>query len=78
MSLSNLHAGRGYSGSEFNLSMSRQDIASFLALAVETVSRLFTQFQNQGLIRVDRRHIQLLAPEALNAKFGSARVTLAG
>lgn len=78
MALSNQHASRGYSGREFNLSMSRQDIACFLALAVETVSRLFTQFQNQGLITVDRRHIQLLSPETLNAKFGSARVTLAG
>jgi len=51
---------RGYSASEFNLSMSRGDIANMLGLAVETISRLFTQFQDQGLLQVERKHVKLL------------------
>jgi CRP/FNR family transcriptional regulator len=46
---------RGYSPTEFNLSMSRNDIANYLGLAVETVSRLFSRFQGAGLIRVQRK-----------------------
>ena len=50
---------RGYSGSNFYLSLSRHDIANLLGLAVETVSRLFTQFQEEGLLTADRKHIIL-------------------
>lgn len=50
---------RGFSATEFNLSMSRSDIANMLGLAVETISRLFTLFQEQGLLEVQRKHIQL-------------------
>lgn len=46
---------RGYSAVEFNLSMSRNDIANYLGLAVETVSRLFSRFQSNGLIEVQRK-----------------------
>lgn len=56
---------RGYSRSNFNLSLSRHDIASLLGLAVETVSRLFTQFQDEGLLIVDRKHIILNDMEGL-------------
>ena len=65
LQLSQRYAKRGYSNHEFNLSMSRQDIASLLALAVETVSRLFTHFQSIGLISVDRRHVRLLSLDGL-------------
>lgn len=47
----------GYSATEFNLSMSRNDIANLLGLAVETVSRLFTHFQDLGILDVERKHI---------------------
>lgn len=50
---------RGFSGQEFRLSMSRNDIGNYLGLAVETVSRLFTRFQSQGLLRVQRKHVEL-------------------
>jgi CRP/FNR family transcriptional regulator len=40
--------------------MPRQDIANYLGLAVETVSRLFAHFQETGLINVDRRRINIL------------------
>ncbi|HEX20092.1 MAG TPA: fumarate/nitrate reduction transcriptional regulator Fnr [Acidiferrobacteraceae bacterium] len=41
------------------LSMSRQDIADYLGLALETVSRLFSRFQDDGLISVSGRQIEL-------------------
>jgi len=50
---------RGFSEREFNLTMSRHDISNYLGLAVETVSRLFARFQEDGLLTVKRRHIQL-------------------
>jgi len=42
------------------LPMSRLDIASFLGLAVETVSRVFTRLQVSGMITVDMRNVRLL------------------
>jgi CRP/FNR family transcriptional regulator, anaerobic regulatory protein len=47
------------------LSMSRHEIGNYLGLAVETVSRLFTRFQEDGLLEVERKHIQLLDLERL-------------
>lgn len=60
VSLSNRFQRRGFSPNQFNLSMSRGDIGNYLGLALETVSRLFTRFQNEKLLRVDRKHIELL------------------
>lgn len=57
--LSNRFHSRGYSATEFNLSMSRNDIANYLGLAVETVSRLFSRFQANGLIEVNRKLIEI-------------------
>lgn len=47
----------GYSPTEFHLKMTRSDIGSFLGLTLETVSRMFSELQQQRLLRVDRRHI---------------------
>lgn len=41
---------RGYSGTTFRLTMSRSDIANYLGMAVETVSRVFTRFQKQAIL----------------------------
>jgi len=60
INLSERYQARGFSSTEFNLSMSRNDIANLLGMAVETVSRLFTQFQEQGLLLVERKHIEIL------------------
>ena len=60
LSLSERFCRRGYSESEFILAMSRRDIASYLRLATETVSRVLARFQKKGLIKVNRKHVQLL------------------
>ncbi|MES9843679.1 MAG: fumarate/nitrate reduction transcriptional regulator Fnr [Candidatus Sedimenticola sp. PURPLELP] len=66
LSLSERFKRRGFSASDFYLSMSRHEIGNYLGLAVETVSRLFTRFQDEGLLKVERKHIQLLDFERLN------------
>ena len=60
-------AARGFSPTRFQLTMSRTDIASHLQLAPETVSRVLLRFQRDGLLRVDRREIELLARDRLDA-----------
>jgi CRP/FNR family transcriptional regulator len=50
---------RGYSQTRFRLPMSRNEIANYLGLAIETVSRLFTRFQKSGLIQVEGKEIAI-------------------
>ena len=57
--LSSRFKARGYSATNFRLSMSRNEIGNYLGLAVETVSRIFTRFQKMELIRVDGKEIEL-------------------
>ena len=59
LNLSQRFRRRGFSEHEFNLSMSRNDIANHLGLAVETVSRLFARFQEHDLLTVKRRHVTI-------------------
>ncbi len=66
LSMSRRLQKRGLSATDFYLSMSRHEIGNYLGLAVETVSRLFTRFQDDGLMRVDRKHIELLDVDALD------------
>ncbi|MGR8948569.1 MAG: cyclic nucleotide-binding domain-containing protein [Gammaproteobacteria bacterium] len=53
-----LHA-RGYCSTEINLHMSRTEIANYLAMAVETVSRLFAEFEAEDVMQVNRRSIKI-------------------
>jgi CRP/FNR family transcriptional regulator, anaerobic regulatory protein len=50
------------------LPMQRQDIASFLGMTLETVSRVFSALQKDGVIVVHGRTIELLDPAALAAR----------
>ncbi|MDH5190867.1 MAG: fumarate/nitrate reduction transcriptional regulator Fnr [Gammaproteobacteria bacterium] len=59
ISLVNRYEARGFSAKEINLTMSRVEIASYLGLAVETVSRVFSRFQQDGLMSVNRRSIEI-------------------
>ena len=70
LNLSGQFKERGYSASRFNLSMKRSEIGSHLGLAVETVSRILTRFQEDGLIHVERRQVQIFDHSALEALAG--------
>lgn len=64
--LSGRLAARGFSPHRFQLTMPRTDIANYLRLAPETVSRVLKRFQDDGLLRVDRRELELLQPTQLD------------
>lgn len=51
---------RGYSSSEVVLRMTREEIGSYLGLKLETVSRTFSRFQEDGLLEVKQRQIRIL------------------
>ena len=59
-----LHA-RGFSQSELVLRMTREEIGSYLGLKLETVSRTFSKFVEEGLVEVKQRHVRILSPEGL-------------
>ena len=65
---------RGYSSSAFLLSMSRQDIGCYLGLAVETVSRTLTRFQDSGVLKVNRREVEILDHPTLR-KIAGTRIS---
>ena len=67
ISLSRRYAARGFSANRFTVAMTRTDIANYLRLASETVSRVFRRFQDDGLLRVERRDIELLQRPKLEA-----------
>ena len=67
MSFSRRLARLGVSVLEFKLSMSRQDLGDYLGLALETVSRLLSRFQEEGLISVHGRQIVLRDIARLNS-----------
>jgi CRP/FNR family transcriptional regulator len=67
VAMSRRHAARGFSATRFRLSMTRTDIANYLRLASESVSRGFSRLQDAGLLRVDRREIEILDPRKLDA-----------
>jgi CRP/FNR family transcriptional regulator len=45
--------------------MSRTDLASYLGMTLESLSRVFTRFNKAGLIRATRKHVDLLKPETI-------------
>jgi CRP/FNR family transcriptional regulator len=71
MNLSQRMHTLGYSASEFLLRMSREEIGNYLGLTLETVSRLFSRFSRDGLIRVQQREIQILDMDALRELSGT-------
>ena len=65
--LSRRLAARGFSPTRFQLTMPRTDIANYLRLAPETVSRVLMRFQQDGLLGIDRREVELVDRSALEA-----------
>jgi CRP/FNR family transcriptional regulator, anaerobic regulatory protein len=74
--LSQVMRESGCLADQLTLSMPRHDIANYLGLALETVSRLLHRFQNSGLLDVAHRNVRLLNLEALQqiVNHGDARL----
>lgn len=70
LNLSQRFAARGYSTTEFNLRMTREEIGSYLGLKLETISRALSNFQEKGLIEVRNRRVRLTDLPALRALIG--------
>lgn len=62
---------RGFPENSFKLGMSRQDLGDYLGLALETVSRLFSRFQEEELITIQGRNICLLDVDRLESMAGA-------
>jgi len=60
LNLSQRLKARGFSPDEFHLRMTRDEIGSYLGLKLETVSRAFSKFQDEGMITVQQKHIRVL------------------
>ena len=56
---------RGFSPSALVLRMTREEIGTYLGLTLETVSRCFSKFQEEGVLQVRQRQIRILDPSAL-------------
>lgn len=59
VNLSQRFASRGYSATEFNLRMTREEIGSYLGLKLETVSRGLSRLQDEGLLSVSNKNIRI-------------------
>ena len=70
LNLSQRFALRGYSPSRFHLRMTREEIGSYLGLKLETISRAFSQFQNEGLVTVRNKSIEINDLERLRTLIG--------
>lgn len=56
---------RGFSASSLVLRMTREEIGTYLGLKLETVSRCFSRFQEEGVLEVKQRQIRILDQGAL-------------
>ncbi len=68
LSLSTRYKLRGLSSTNYSLPMSRRDIGNYLGLTIETVSRLFTRYQEEGVLKVSRREITITDLPRLKGK----------
>jgi CRP/FNR family transcriptional regulator len=70
LNLSQRFATRGYSSTEYNLRMTREEIGSYLGLKLETISRVLSRFQEEGLIEVRNKYLKLIDVERLREVVG--------
>jgi CRP/FNR family transcriptional regulator len=70
LSLSRRYQNLGYAASRFSLRMTREEIGSYLGLTLETVSRLFSRLQRDGLIGAHQREVELKDVARLRDKVG--------
>ncbi len=59
------HQSRKLSANRFRLPMSRGDIGNYLGLTDETISRIFSRFQKEGMLKTDGREIEILNRDLL-------------
>ena len=72
LNMSRRFAIRGYSETDFNLRMTREEIGSYLGLKLETVSRAFSKLQEDAIITVNNKHVKILNLERLKLKMGNS------
>ena len=60
LNLSRRYQQRHLSGTLFRLPMARTDIGNYLGLAVETVSRVLTRMQQQDILKVEGKDVEIL------------------
>ena len=70
LSLARRHQRLGYAGDRFLLRMTREEIGNYLGLTLETVSRLLSRFQREGLVTVHQRDVEILGKERLMEMVG--------
>jgi CRP/FNR family transcriptional regulator len=70
LNLSQRFVARGYSSTQFILRMTREEIGSYLGLKLETVSRAFSHFQNEGMITVRGKDIEIRNLERIREMLG--------
>jgi len=70
LDLSDRHAKLGLSAHHFILRMCRIDMANYLALKHETVSRALSRLDELGLIAVQRREVRILDADGLKHHAG--------
>ncbi len=58
--ISDRNKKRGFSSVDFTLSMPRGDIANYLGMAPETISRLLAQLQDDKIVEFDRRNVHII------------------
>ncbi|TXI19678.1 MAG: fumarate/nitrate reduction transcriptional regulator Fnr [Nitrosomonas sp.] len=72
LNLSRRFVMRGYSEYNFNLRMTREEIGSYLGLKLETVSRAFSKLQDENIITIDNKHVQINDIVRLKIKMGNS------
>lgn len=72
LELSERYLALGYSGSEFNLRMTREDMGSYLGLKLETVSRMLSHLQECGLIAAHNREVRIMDRLGLAERAGKS------
>lgn len=70
LSLSRRHQRLGYSAIRFVLRMTREEIGSYLGLTLETVSRLLSRFQREGLLGIQQREVEIRSADRLREMVG--------
>jgi len=70
LALSQRFLSRGYSPYHLTLRMKRDEIGSYLGMKVETVSRIFTKFQDLALLEVQQKNIHILDMPGLKKMLG--------